>query len=1558
MGYLSPFREDFSLKSKVILCFSLLFSVLFISESAFSAGNWQRTVVLIYGKTEHGQDMFFRGGIDSGWSNANRGTACTASDGGDHNIPCSIGIEHVNDVHAYTRPWRTGDRFLDWGKLTPSRDGRESEQTGTNSVGEVAVGTPAIWTTDNCASGNVYSESDLESSCNNSPNLYGGGYTEFNEYGEHYWILDVLMNCDDTPNGWFEFKSYISNGPAWEKYIHQTQFGGLTPPGYASGNHFASCGRVNVFRRNQDNPISINNAIDTDGDGIFDIDDADDDNDGIPDIEDPHPLTPSDIANTAPIAFNLAIIDINEGSLNLGDTLEGSYSYADAEGDAEGESSIRWIRNENTLIGTGIHYVITEEDLGQSIRFDVIPRAETGVREGVLRSSTAITITDNTPPAAVDLVINDVNGTPATTPFIGTQLVAQYRYVDAEFDQEDSSATRYQWFRDDVAIEDATSPTYTLVEADANAQIFFQVTPVAMSGITMGNPAVSPSVQPTLPAALNFQPVVDAALGEFITSTTEEVRGINSSVSIFPIGCEYQINDGSFTAAAGVVELGDRITLRVMSSLNAGVTVSASVDLGGVVSDFFVTTVAPETELPNSTIIFPVENSLTEESTILVRGNASDVSGIQELRVNGVLAETEDGYRNWQVEVPLDYGVNALMAIATDRQGNQSSQGVNITRGLLADNISVFDYDEVNRRFIAIAYERSNNTKLYSIDRDTGATSLISDSTTPNSDDQLLEPRAIVVNDAGTDAIVIDHADEIDVVRRVNLNTGVRSVITEDTVDMPPTSFISIKKMAFDRLGRRLFVTSSTRGVVEVDLATGARSLIFSVEDSVLNQAWGIAYDSSSNSLLVNDWQSLVSINLDSGVETIVSQDLQYGDNGLVVFEGNVYLARAIGPGSPALFSINVMSGELSVVSNNEIAVEESDVQFDFYGYDGSLAVDKENRRLFYHGGRNVISVNIDSGARNLVTPRLIDGSIDYDHESRSLFAVDNAQGVTRVSAINIDTGHTTFISDNTTSPENSTVDFVYPGSILVDPVSQKLYVGDPQSGYIVSVDSVSGGRTILTGNGVTSASDAFISPNSFVWDEGRGRIVVLDDQRRSVIAIDEASGERTLFSNIQTPNQEVGLLNPTHITYDSLRNQYLVLDNAREGVISIDANTGHRSASEINWNWYTLGRNEEFVFLPQSDSIVQSNSISGVLEFDGADSFSPISLERSVVGYDAPQLAGNEQSNSVFFSSTSSVSYGSPARKLFHYDLNTSTLEKVKQAPTQDSITVNTVEDIAIDATGNHVYILDRGNNSIYHWDRGAGRSDVLASNSHAVEQSNIALQSNTFIDMDAGNNRLIVSGSENGVILAVDMNSGARTLITSDDMRVEESDTPLQSVSALLVVQEHGVAYVINRYLSAVIAVDLDTGIRRIVSDNSMAVEESDILFSSMHGLAYDSNRDRILVTSSDSIIGVDVETGVRTLIRSRTAGDYSDNVTFFNDGERVLACSQRFPICSIFQIGVDGYSRVPEDEAEVLWNVQEKGSIIIDPSGEYALFANKSGENVYMKDLVTGESVVVFQ
>jgi len=185
--------------------------------------SYERTVVFIYGETSPGQDMFIRGGIDHSYA-ASQGVECS-----EENKLCAIPMRHLNWRNETTANWKEGDNFLDWYGSEESQ-GLESE------------GTPLDWTT------NYWPESWGDTK---NYDEVGFGVTELNSYGTHYWMLDVEMDCSKTALGWFEVKSYISNGPGWESDIIQ--------PGapYSTNNHFAKCGMINSFSRNQNNPVEI-----------------------------------------------------------------------------------------------------------------------------------------------------------------------------------------------------------------------------------------------------------------------------------------------------------------------------------------------------------------------------------------------------------------------------------------------------------------------------------------------------------------------------------------------------------------------------------------------------------------------------------------------------------------------------------------------------------------------------------------------------------------------------------------------------------------------------------------------------------------------------------------------------------------------------------------------------------------------------------------------------------------------------------------------------------------------------------------------------------------------------------------------------------------------------------------------------------------------------------------------------------------------------------------------------------------------------------------------------
>ena len=192
--------------------------------SSNQQNDWQRTVIFINAQTSAGQDMFVRGGIDHAYAANALGKNCTTA-----NRECAIPIRHNNLKNATTAPWKLNDTELDWYGV----------QVGQSTQAE---GTALDWTTNNWPA----AWGQFRSVAND-----GYGEEPLNNWGSHYWMLDVDMDCSKTVNGYFELKAFVKNGQGWESDIQQAN----TP--FASNNHVAQCGKVNRFEFSQNGVLSV-----------------------------------------------------------------------------------------------------------------------------------------------------------------------------------------------------------------------------------------------------------------------------------------------------------------------------------------------------------------------------------------------------------------------------------------------------------------------------------------------------------------------------------------------------------------------------------------------------------------------------------------------------------------------------------------------------------------------------------------------------------------------------------------------------------------------------------------------------------------------------------------------------------------------------------------------------------------------------------------------------------------------------------------------------------------------------------------------------------------------------------------------------------------------------------------------------------------------------------------------------------------------------------------------------------------------------------------------------
>ncbi|PCJ55377.1 MAG: hypothetical protein COA79_20855 [Planctomycetota bacterium] len=233
-------------------------------------------------------------------------------------------------------------------------------------------------------------------------------------------------------------------------------------------------------------------------------------------------ITITVIINTPPTATNVTIVDENGGTVELGDTLKGSYTYSDANGDAESGSEYRWLRNNFPISGANsINFTLTSSDIDKSITFEVSPKTVTGDPKGSAVVSSGITIGSsiNNPPVASLVTITDDNGGTAE---VGDQLTGSYLYSDSEGDIEGSST--FRWLRNGTAISGAISKTYTLGSLDSGKSIAIEVTPIAATGTTTGNSSTSSNI--TVGGSSNTKPIASSVNISDVNGETVKVGDV------------------------------------------------------------------------------------------------------------------------------------------------------------------------------------------------------------------------------------------------------------------------------------------------------------------------------------------------------------------------------------------------------------------------------------------------------------------------------------------------------------------------------------------------------------------------------------------------------------------------------------------------------------------------------------------------------------------------------------------------------------------------------------------------------------------------------------------------------------------------------------------------------------------------------------------------------------------------------------------------------------------------------------------------------------------------
>ena len=497
------------------------------------------------------------------------------------------------------------------------------------------------------------------------------------------------------------------------------------------------------------------------------------------------------------------------------------------------------------------------------------------------------------------------------------------------------------------------------------------------------------------PDAFTFTPVTGAGAKAVTTSNEITVTGIDVAVPVSITNGEYKIGSGDFTNVAGTVNKDQKITVRTTSSDKPSTDVTAVLTIGGVAGNFVVTTIADEAA-PTAQILFPPPVSMTEGNTILVRGSAGDeFSAIESVKVNGVVATTTDGFKNWQVLVPLADTTkfvtttteNTLTVTTEDSAGNETADATHVAirqapltsafpdaDGEIAPYTLALDQLDGRSRLLVA----SSSPNIYGVDLITGKRTLV----TTFSD---CTPDAIVINPinkhayapcGGSLGVMVDvdlaNPSQYQTLANPNFDGTAYSQVFSTALELKDnTAKIAILYNKFQPFSVEFTKFDPTLSTFNV--FSEATKLIPNANNPI-NESYGLAWDKARDRYLVTDFnqQIIFAVDAVTGSRSVFSSNAKGSGesfaeinngilSGIAVDEINQRALVAEYYLSTKIFSIDLVAGNRSLLTSTS---ETNPFNSIYTGFDIKIANPKGYAFVAGYGDKAVFAVDLVTGQR------------------------------------------------------------------------------------------------------------------------------------------------------------------------------------------------------------------------------------------------------------------------------------------------------------------------------------------------------------------------------------------------------------------------------------------------------------------------------------------------------------------------------------------------------------------------------------------------------------------
>lgn len=441
---------------------------------------------------------------------------------------------------------------------------------------------------------------------------------------------------------------------------------------------------------------------------------------------------------------------------------------------------------------------------------------------------------------------------------------------------------------------------------------------------------------------------------------------------------------------------------------------------------------------------------------------------------------------------------------------------------------------------------------------------------------------------------------------------------------------------------------------------------------------------------------------------------------------------------------------------------------------------------------------------------------------------------------------------------------FTTPGAVELDLARGRAFVLDSSFGDLFEVDLASGDRTLLASDALGGGPD-LTGATGLALLSGSGRALIAHGVLDSLLAVHLASGERAVVSG---PSVGLGqpFSNPYAVAAPAGLDQAFVVDRALGQLIAVQLKSGHR---RVICSPEPFGGKGDLTGLD-----LDPGSNRALLTDDGWNALLGIALDSGDAqvlfraGYGEGPPAG------VMFGlivdpwaprRVLAVQHA-PKNEVHALDLVSGERSLVSAEGVGAGAPFAGAEDLAADifAASPRLLVVDSSASTLVAVDPATGDRSVL---SGPGVGSGPAFEGPHGVALDPvqARNRALVMDTLGGALIAVDLSTGDRSVISSSLVGSGPAFFPAYDVA----VEPDGAhAYTAGLFTGAVTRIDLVTGDRVVVSGPALGGGPA---FVAPNELVFDAQRDRLLVADVglQQVVEVDLASGDRTTLVAADPG-----------------------------------------------------------------------------------------